>query len=181
MDAPIPYDAFDSASVMTQLVFMAIVAMVIIFVIAWVFNTLGKFLDNVSHRRKDKSRRDDKRVFTNKEKEKVIRACLQRCEGTGIFFRCRYKGNDLHGDHWLPHSRGGATSEANLVMLCPACNRKKSDNIPSKAQTIALNWRRNHHRDYIGELPTPVGEWLPRNYVSGKNMDKRYRMIRPTF
>jgi HNH endonuclease len=44
-------------------------------------------------------------------------------------FTCRYCGQrtaDLHCDHLVPVSRGGANDLANLVTACPECNLAKS-------------------------------------------------------
>lgn len=38
--------------------------------------------------------------------------------------------NEIHIDHIIPIARGGATNESNLRVLCPECNRKKSDEMP---------------------------------------------------
>lgn len=156
------------------------VALCIAFIVA-VFNKADHMMLRIAHRKKDNSRRDAKRVFTNKQKSQVSKACNDRCEGTGLFFRCRYRGTDLHGDHWFPHSKGGATSMTNLVMLCPACNRRKSDHIPSRLQTVALNRRRKRGRDYDGDLPSPVGEWLPRGYINTAVLEKQRSSLRPSF
>jgi hypothetical protein len=48
-------------------------------------------------------------------------------------FRCQYCGGTpqdgyvLHVDHVIPRSRGGATTEENLITACLLCNLGKSD------------------------------------------------------
>jgi hypothetical protein len=47
--------------------------------------------------------------------------------------RCRQCGSaqDLHHDHVIPWSRGGANTVNNIQLLCGACNRRKgADDIP---------------------------------------------------
>lgn len=161
-------------------VIMAVITAFFIFIIAMVASKVGHFFTVMIHRKKDDTHRDAKRVFTAKEKSQLSTQCGYRCEGTGLFFRCRYTGKDLHGDHWFPHSKGGATTMDNLVMLCPQCNRKKSDTIPTSLQTKALSWRRKHHRDYTAQLPSP-GKWLPRGYSNGSKHRQSLRMQRPYF
>lgn len=49
--------------------------------------------------------------------------------------RCRQCGSseDLHFDHIIPWSRGGANTVANIQLLCGRCNRRKgADNIPMR-------------------------------------------------
>ena len=93
-----------------------------------------------------------------------MKMCHYRCESKNIIFRCTHTGKDLQGDHWYPYARGGATSIKNLVMLCPKCNRSKSDKIPSHLQTFALRMRRRYHKEYETNIPLEVGEWLPLRY-----------------
>ncbi len=55
-------------------------------------------------------------------------------------YTCHYCGerkpvSQLEVDHILPHSRGGAGDESNLVTACRECNRDKSDMTPEE-------WRR---------------------------------------
>lgn len=126
-------------------------------------------LTRMVHRVKPSHKRDATRVYTAQQKDLASAQCHHRCEGTGIFFRCSYRGQDLQGDHWFPHSRGGATTEKNLVMLCPSCNRKKSNHIPTALQTWGLSRRRKHHRDYSNDHISSAGEWLPRRYNSGND------------
>lgn len=56
----------------------------------------------------------------------VRNAVWQRCGG-----RCVECGDTeyLEFDHIIPHSKGGATSESNLQVLCRGCNMAKSDRI----------------------------------------------------
>jgi len=113
-------------------------------------------------------RRDIKRVYSSKEKQLASKLCNNRCEGTRVFGRCNYRGKNLQGDHWYPYSRGGATTVKNLVMLCPKCNQSKSNKIPSRFQTIALRLRRRLNYDYLEQVNTSVGEWLPYRYNQRK-------------
>lgn len=161
-------------------VIMAAITVLFVSIIVAVASKVGNLFTIIAHRKKDDSHRDAKRVFTAKEKAQMSRQCGNRCEGTGLFFRCRYTGVDLHGDHWYPHSKGGATTMDNLVMLCPQCNRRKSDTIPTSLQTKALSWRRKHHHDYSSKLPTP-GKWLPRGYSNDNGKQTPLRIQRPSF
>lgn len=132
-----------------------------------VFKTLlfvERNIYKLSRRRRPEYRRDTSRVFTARQKRAAGEQCHWRCEGTGVFHRCRYTGKDLHGDHWYPYARGGATNMQNLVMLCPACNRRKTDKIPSFLQTKALSYRRKHNPDYEQQITKKPGYWLPRTY-----------------
>jgi HNH endonuclease/Homing endonuclease associated repeat len=51
-------------------------------------------------------------------------------------FRCQYCGGTpqdgylLHVDHKIPVSKGGETTEENLVTACSLCNNGKSDTTP---------------------------------------------------
>lgn len=49
--------------------------------------------------------------------------------------KCRYCGDTaarLHFDHVFPHSRGGSTSVANLVLACAPCNLSKGARTPEE-------------------------------------------------
>lgn len=162
-----------------------ILAALVVFIMVKLFNWCDRTFTKIVHRNKPSIKRDESRVFTKKMKNQALKKCHYRCEGTGVLWRCFHKGDDLHGDHWYPHSRGGATSEQNLVMLCPKCNRKKSDKIPTHWQTWALKGRRRRGRGYSPGVYVKPGEWLPRAYVNKSVYAAQQREMesrrRPTF
>lgn len=111
------------------------------------------------HRRRPHNRRDAQRQFSSSQRARAQQLCNNRCEG-GLLFRCRNTGA-LQGDHWFPHARGGTTSWQNLVMLCQECNNKKSDHLPTLAQTRAIQRRRRKGRGYTAPgMSATVGQWL---------------------
>lgn len=171
------------ASALPSLIIMIGLPVLVLCVLFWLLVKAQKAITAIKHRKRDKEDRDSRRAFSSREKSLASKMCNHRCEGTGVLFRCRYRGNDLHGDHWYPHSKGGATSPENLVMLCPSCNRSKSDHIPSRLQTNALNRRRKKHRDYSGNPVVPVGLWLPKgDFASyGIGTRKQQMSLRPKF
>lgn len=119
---------------------------------------VDRLITGLIHRPLPKDKRDPARVFTAAAKREASELAGGRCEGTRVI-RCRHRGDDLHGDHWYPHSRGGATTLDNLVMLCPKCNRRKSDKIPTSAETAVLYLRR---RSYMPPGRMKPGQWRPR-------------------
>ena len=67
---------------------------------------------------------DSKRCYDGHDKQ----ALWRKTEG-----KCPYCGEDLqhgfHGDHVVPHRRGGRTTITNGVGACPSCNLKKSNKV----------------------------------------------------
>jgi hypothetical protein len=49
--------------------------------------------------------------------------------------------DDIHFDHIIPWSKGGATEENNIQLLCGTCNRKKSDKFE---ETFLIAQLRDH-------------------------------------
>lgn len=92
--------------------------------------------------------RDPQRQFTAAQRRQAFTRAQNRCEmHVWIFFRCRRPAQ--HADHWVPWSRGGASSMSNLVAACATCNLRKSNKIPGAIATLMLEHRR---RSYIGDL-----------------------------
>lgn len=80
----------------------------------------------------DRTWRDEKylslRTFTESQKlrayERQGRKC-PLCFANGI--NTEYAFEDMEGDHIIPWSKGGHTTDNNLQMLCKECNSAKSD------------------------------------------------------
>lgn len=88
--------------------------------------------------------KDPQRLFTTEQRRTISDMVGGRCEMEGVLFtRCRRPGNA--GDHWYPHSKGGATDMANLVWACTTCNSRKSNHIPTMWETLRLEWRRRRY------------------------------------
>lgn len=143
-------------------VFTVVAATLMIVLAGYFITRVLDFFRSVTHRKKHGDKRDPIRLYTRGQKEAASQRCDSRCE-YGLLFRYKHTGTDLQGDHWYPHARGGMTSEKNLVMLCPQCNRYKSDSIPGVAMTWCIALRRrlfyNGKYQYVG-FYTP-GQWNP--------------------
>lgn len=88
--------------------------------------------------------RDPVRWFDSDQRRSGFARAQGRCEMEilpGI--RCRRSAE--HGDHWLPHARGGATSMGNFVAACSTHNLAKSARIPTRGQTARIAWRRRRY------------------------------------
>ncbi|MDB6425925.1 HNH endonuclease [Curtobacterium sp. 20TX0008] len=77
--------------------------------------------------------RDPQRAFP----AHIRRACFERvggrCEYSGMlpFLRCRAAA--AHADHFIPWSKGGASTLENAVASCARHNLRKSATMPSRA------------------------------------------------
>lgn len=121
--------------------------------------------------------KDAERLFTADQKREGHSRAGFRCEHLALgVFRCRQR-TSLHGDHWFPHSLGGATSMNNFVSLCERHNLAKSNITPTPVGT----WFLAHKRK--GYFPSGVrrrpGEWnRKRNLHDDANAQRlahRYR------
>lgn len=63
------------------------------------------------------------RTFDSKLKRKVY----ERQEGLCAKCKEKFDFEDMEGDHIIPWSQGGKTTEENLQMLCKSCNGRKSN------------------------------------------------------
>ena len=66
------------------------------------------------------------RFFSNRQKSLLYILANGKC------MICKKKLDEkFHADHVVPFSKNGTTLLENGQALCPDCNLKKSDNIPS--------------------------------------------------
>lgn len=90
--------------------------------------------------------KDPQRMFDNFVIFEAKRRAEHRCEYVTRFLRRRCpnsaKNTTLHADHWIPHSKGGSSSEANIVILCSHCNLAKSSELPFKWETERVYQKR---------------------------------------
>lgn len=82
---------------------------------------LNRFLGNFQ----DLVPKDPKRSFNTNERLIIWRNADMKCENKSC--NKTIKLNEMHADHKIPHSKGGATSIENGQCLCSDCNLKKSD------------------------------------------------------
>lgn len=88
--------------------------------------------------------KDPQRLFTVGQKQAGAARAGGRCEmETLIFTRCRRPGE--HGDHWLPHSKGGNSTLDNFVWACARHNLAKGAHWPSFWETSRMEWRRRRY------------------------------------
>lgn len=62
--------------------------------------------------------------------------------------KCAYCGElgELHQDHFVPHSKGGAYTKKNIVPACQSCNSSKSNKNPldwliKRVNGLVTYWR----------------------------------------
>lgn len=102
------------------------------------------------------NRRDPRRLFPADVRQEGFRRAGNRCEMESLpGIRCRRQASA--GDHWFPHSLGGATTTTNLVAACTRCNSRKRARIPSYGQTLRLEARRRRY--FPPGAPTTAGAW----------------------
>lgn len=99
-------------------------------------------------------RRDPVRWFTPAQRTWARRRAGGQCEYTSWWRRCQTPAQET--DHFVPHSRGGATTIANAVAACRRHNQAKGATVLPWWQAKLLERRR---RSYFppGE-PVDVGQ-----------------------
>lgn len=101
-------------------------------------------------------RLDGTRLFSADTRREGFRRAGGQCEMETLpGIRCPRPATT--GDHWFPHALGGATTSANFVATCAACNGRKSAKIPSRAMTWRLEARRRRY--FPQGAPVSAGAW----------------------
>lgn len=79
---------------------------------------------------------DDEHIKREKAKARGLRGSQwwKRKRSTGICNYCgkKFKPTELTMDHLIPVSRGGKSTQGNLVPACKECNSKKKYLLPSE-------------------------------------------------
>lgn len=88
---------------------------------------------------------DPQRLFSATQRRAAAERAGGRCEMDGllIWTRCGRPGS--HGDHWMPWSRGGATTMDNHVWACAPCNLAKGARVPTFWETARIERRRRRY------------------------------------
>jgi hypothetical protein len=110
----------------------------------------------LSNSKQKGNQKDPSRLFSSSQRASGFSRAANRCEfDKAIFWRCRKAAQ--HGDHWFPHSKGGATSMTNFVAACAPCNLSKSAKNPTRGQTARLKRRRRKY--FPAGMDSTAGEW----------------------
>lgn len=108
---------------------------------------------SAAHRRP--SERDPRRMFNAKERTAGFQRAQNQCEfARWVFFRCTRTAS--HGDHFIPWTKGGATSMRNFVASCPTCNTTKGAAMPSASAQRLMAARRTRY--FPSGIPRDAGE-----------------------
>ena len=89
------------------------------------------------------SPKDPVRSFSSSQIAAASMRAGGRCEFSTTFGRCRSVG--AHADHWVPHTRGGASTDDNLVWGCARHNLRKSSRMPTRMATWRIARRRRRY------------------------------------
>lgn len=106
--------------------------------------------------RKRSAARDPRRMFTTNERVAGFARAGNQCEfSRWVFFRCTRTAS--HGDHFIPWSRGGATTMRNFVAACATCNTTKGAAMPSRLARALMAARRAAY--FPAGIPRDAGDW----------------------
>jgi 5-methylcytosine-specific restriction endonuclease McrA len=105
-------------------------------------------------KRKRRAQRTE-RMFNKAQKDQGHARAGRRCEFSEGLGRC--KNRSEHGDHFYPHSRGGATTMKNFVAACSMHNLSKGAKMPSALEKSRIEKRRKRY--FPAFTSTKAGEW----------------------
>ncbi|MCY3638745.1 MAG: HNH endonuclease signature motif containing protein, partial [Chloroflexi bacterium] len=76
---------------------------------------------------------DEQRLFTEEQRLVIFRKASGKCRNPDNNPECAKicTKDNFHADHIIPHSKGGKTTVSNGQLLCPSCNWKKLDKMPT--------------------------------------------------
>lgn len=90
---------------------------------------------------REQNRRSRKRAAGGRLSRFIVEDLMQKQRG-----RCAacttdldWSGSEL--DHIMPIAKGGANSDENVQLLCPACNRRKADQLPHQWRRVLVPLR----------------------------------------
>lgn len=129
----------------------AFLALIALWVLRGIFRFIGLFYRGVR-----RGRIDPVRLFTREQNAMGHRRAGSRCE-LESFWGVRCHARSAHGDHYFPHSKGGATSMTNYVAACAKHNMRKSAKVPTFGERMRLQMRRRFY--FPKGVPTTAGQW----------------------
>jgi 5-methylcytosine-specific restriction endonuclease McrA len=86
--------------------------------------------EKIAIRKQEKADRIKAIAYREMEKSRDLASTVRRnleITKSCPYCDCYLKVDEIHADHIHPVSKGGLSIETNMIMVCSACNSKKSD------------------------------------------------------
>ncbi|GAA4283055.1 hypothetical protein GCM10022261_05860 [Brevibacterium daeguense] len=122
----------------------------------WAFGLIVGALALISLIPARRAPRDPMRAFSREQRREGFTRAGNRCEFDGWVPFTRCESPAAHGDHFVPWSKGGATTMANFVAACARCNRRKASRRPSSGLTERIAHRRQRY--FPQDVPRTPGQ-----------------------
>lgn len=110
---------------------------------------------------------DPVRWFTTEQRAGARARAGGQCEYTAWGRRCERPSQEI--DHFIPWSRGGATSLANAVCACRKHNQRKGGRMPSTFEAFGLFWRRRRY------FTDQANRWPGEQFRRGRRREEQCR------